>query len=107
MKRHYPYLLASNVLILSTSGPTKCPLTRPENKGKLTAILTYHVVPGKVMAAEVVGMDAAGTVQGAKVAIAAEGGSVQVNDANVTATDIECVNGVIHVIDAVLLPPSE
>jgi uncharacterized surface protein with fasciclin (FAS1) repeats len=82
-------------------------LLEPENGDKLTSILTYHVVPGKVMAAEVVGMDAAETIQGAEVAIAAEGGSVKLNDANVTATDIECVNGVIHVIDAVLLPPSE
>ena len=82
-------------------------LLKPENKAKLTAILTYHVVPGKVLAAQVVGMDAAETVQGAEVAITAEGGSVKLNDANVTATDIECVNGVIHVIDAVLLPPSE
>jgi uncharacterized surface protein with fasciclin (FAS1) repeats len=80
-------------------------LLKPENKDQLTAILTYHVVPGKVMAAQVVGMDAAETVQGAEVAITESGGSVKVNDANVTATDIDCVNGVIHVIDAVILPP--
>jgi uncharacterized surface protein with fasciclin (FAS1) repeats len=82
-------------------------LLKPENKDKLTGILTYHVVPGKVLAAQVVGMDAAETVQGAEVAITAEDGSVKLNNSNVTATDIVCVNGVIHVIDAVLLPPSE
>jgi len=80
-------------------------LLKPENKEKLTAILTYHVVPGKVLAADVVKLDSAKTVQGAEVAIVVEAGKVQVDEANVTATDIECTNGVIHVIDAVILPP--
>ncbi len=80
-------------------------LLKPENKDKLTAILTYHVVPGKVLAADVVKLKSAKTVQGAEVTIAVEGGKVQVDEANVTATDIECTNGVIHVIDAVILPP--
>jgi uncharacterized surface protein with fasciclin (FAS1) repeats len=79
-------------------------LLKPENKDQLTSILTYHVVPGKVLAADVVKMESAKTVQGGEVTIAAEGGNVQVNGANVTATDIECSNGVIHVIDAVILP---
>ena len=82
-------------------------LLKPENKDKLTSILTYHVVPGKVLAADVVKLDSAKTVQGAEVAIAVEGQAVKVAGANVTATDIECTNGVIHVIDAVILPPSE
>jgi len=82
-------------------------LLKPENKEKLTAILTYHVVPGKVLAADVVKLDSAKTVQGAEVAIAVEDGKVKVDEANVTATDIECTNGVIHVIDAVILPKSE
>jgi uncharacterized surface protein with fasciclin (FAS1) repeats len=80
-------------------------LLKPDNKDKLTSILTYHVVPGKVMAADVVNLTSATTVQGADVAIAVDGDKVTVNGANVTATDIECSNGVIHVIDAVILPP--
>jgi uncharacterized surface protein with fasciclin (FAS1) repeats len=80
-------------------------LLKPENKDKLTAILTYHVVPGKVMAADVVGLDEAPTVNGKMIDIEVEGSSVKVNDANVTATDVEASNGVIHVIDSVILPP--
>jgi uncharacterized surface protein with fasciclin (FAS1) repeats len=79
-------------------------LLKPESKEKLTAILTYHVVPSKVMAADVVNLESAKTVQGQEVAISVENGSVKVDGANVTATDIECSNGVIHVIDAVILP---
>ena len=79
-------------------------LLKPENKDQLTAILTYHVVPGKVLAADVVTLTSAKTVQGGEVTIAADGGKVQVDGANVTATDIECANGVIHVIDTVILP---
>ena len=73
---------------------------------KLTAILTYHVVAGKVMAADVVGLNgqSAKTVNGAEVAISTDGG-VKLNGlSNVIKTDIECTNGVIHVIDAVILP---
>lgn len=80
-------------------------LLKPENKDKLTAILTYHVVPGKVMAADVVGLDEAPTVNGKMIDVEVEGSSVKVNDANVTATDVEASNGVIHVIDSVILPP--
>lgn len=72
----------------------------------LADILLYHVVSGKVFAADVVGLTSATTVQGADVAITVEGDSVKVNDANVVATDIEASNGVIHVIDAVILPPA-
>ncbi len=80
-------------------------LLKPENKDKLTSILTYHVVPGKVLAADVVALKSAKTAQGAEVTIAVEGEKVRVDGATVTATDIECTNGVIHVIDAVILPP--
>ena len=80
-------------------------LLEPGNKAKLTAILTYHVVPGKLMAADVVKYDAAKTVNGAQLPIEAVGNGVKVGDANVTATDIVATNGVIHVVDAVLLPP--
>jgi uncharacterized surface protein with fasciclin (FAS1) repeats len=81
-------------------------LLKPENKAQLTAILTYHVVPGKVLAADVLKLSSAKTVQGGDVKISAAGGSVKVNDATVTATDIAGSNGVIHVIDTVILPPS-
>ncbi len=72
----------------------------------LTTILTYHVVSGSVLAADVVTLDSATTLQGEDVQITVEGDAVMVNDANVVATDIEASNGVIHVIDSVLLPPS-
>jgi len=78
-------------------------LLKPENKGKLAAILTYHVVAGKVMAADVVKLESAKTVQGQTVAIDATDG-VKINDAKVVTADIDCGNGVIHVIDTVLLP---
>lgn len=79
-------------------------LLKPENKDKLVAILTYHVVPGKVLAADVVKLKKAETVQGSKVRIKVKKGKVKVDGANVVKTDIVCTNGVIHVIDAVILP---
>ncbi len=74
-----------------------------KDKDKLTAILTYHVVPGAVKAADVVKLDSAKTVQGQSVSIDATDG-VKINDAKVVKADIVCSNGVIHVIDTVLLP---
>ena len=79
-------------------------LVKPENKGTLTTILTYHVVAGKVMAKDVVNLTEAKTVQGSSVKIAVKEGKVSVDGANVVKTDIETSNGVIHVIDAVILP---
>lgn len=79
-------------------------LLKPENKEKLIAILKYHVVPGKVMAADVVKIKEAETAQGQSVKIKVEEGSVYVDAAKVVKTDIECSNGVIHVIDSVILP---
>ena len=81
-------------------------LLEPENKDKLVAILTYHVVSGAVPASDVVNLTEAPTVNGASVEISVDGGTVMVNDATVTATDIMTSNGVIHVIDTVLLPPA-
>jgi len=78
-------------------------LLKPENKAKLAGILTYHVVPGKVMAADVKTMMAK-TVNSQELDIKATGGAVTVNNAKVTNTDIAAKNGVIHVIDTVLLP---
>ena len=78
-------------------------LLKPENKEKLVAILTYHVVPGKVMAADVKTMMAK-TVSGKELSIKVDDGKVTVNDAKVIKTDVAASNGVIHVIDTVLLP---
>lgn len=79
-------------------------LLKPENKDKLVAVLTYHVVPGKVMSTDLSEGLKAATAQGAEVTITLEGGA-KVNGANITTADIEATNGVIHVIDAVILPP--
>lgn len=79
-------------------------LLKPANKQKLAAILTYHVVPGNVMAAEVMKMPSAKTVNGEMLTIKTAGDDVMVNDAKVTKTNIACTNGTIHVIDTVLMP---
>ena len=81
-------------------------LLKPENREQLVAILTYHVVPGKVKAADVVKLDKAATVNGENVTITVAESGVRVNDANVIKTDIGASNGVIHVIDTVILPGS-
>jgi len=78
-------------------------LLKPENKDQLVAVLTYHVVPGKVMSGDLSNNMMATTVQGGDVTIMTEGG-VTVDGANVVTADIEATNGVIHVIDAVILP---
>jgi uncharacterized surface protein with fasciclin (FAS1) repeats len=75
-----------------------------KDKKALTAVLTYHVVAGQVMAADVVKLTQANTVQGSSVKITVTGGKVMVDNANVTATDIVASNGVIHVIDTVIMP---
>lgn len=79
-------------------------LLKPENKKKLIAILTYHVVPGRVEAGKVVSLSSAKTVNGQELTISAMDGVVMIDDANVTATDIMASNGIIHVIDSVVLP---
>ena len=81
-------------------------LLKPENRDQLIAILTYHVVPGKVKAADVVKLSEATTVNGQDVAITVADSGVQVDNANVIKTDIGASNGVIHVIDTVILPAS-
>lgn len=80
-------------------------LLKPENKEKLVAILTYHVVPGKVMAADVKTMEAK-TVQGQAVNLKVSDSGVTINDAKIVKTDLVANNGVIHVIDTVILPKS-
>lgn len=81
-------------------------LLKPENKEKLAAILKYHVIPSKAMAADVVKLDGkkVKTVQGSEVTVAVKDGTVSINGAKVTKTDIATSNGVIHVIDTVILP---
>lgn len=79
-------------------------LLLPENKDKLVAILTYHVVPGEVFAAEVVTMQSAPTANGSDLAIRVVDETVFINDSRVVATDIKASNGVIHVVDSVILP---
>jgi len=79
-------------------------LLKPENKDKLVAVLTYHVVSGKVMAADVVTLEKATTVQGQDITIKTMNNKVMVDNANVVVTDVEASNGVIHVIDHVILP---
>jgi uncharacterized surface protein with fasciclin (FAS1) repeats len=82
-------------------------LLKPENKQQLVSVLTYHVVPGKVTSGDIAGKrTAAKTVQGQELAIDATGGGVKVNNANVAQPDVMASNGVIHVIDTVVLPRS-
>lgn len=85
---------------------TVASLLKPENKAKLVEILKYHVVAGKVMAADVVKLNAADTLAGKKVTIKVVDGKVMINKSTVAKADVVCDNGVIHVIDAVLLPPA-
>jgi uncharacterized surface protein with fasciclin (FAS1) repeats len=81
-------------------------LLKPENREKLVAILTYHVIPGKVMAGDVAGKKLnVATLQGDDLAVDAMSGGVMINGATVTAADIEASNGVIHIVDQVILPP--
>ena len=79
-------------------------LLKPENRDQLVAILTYHVVPGKVMASDVVKLSEATTVNGSNVDIAVVEEQVRINEATVVAADVAASNGVIHVIDTVILP---
>jgi uncharacterized surface protein with fasciclin (FAS1) repeats len=82
-------------------------LLKPENRDKLRRVLTYHVVPGRVAAAEVTKLSSAKTVSGDAVTIAVKDGGVMVNNAKVATPDVAASNGVIHVIDTVLLPPQK
>ena len=79
-------------------------LLKPENKAKLVSILTYHVVPGNVSAAQVVTMTSAKTVEGQSVRISTKDGGVMIDGAKVVKADVMASNGVIHVIDSVILP---
>jgi len=80
-------------------------LTDPANQAELVRILSYHVVTGTVMAADVAGMTTADTLEGSPITITVSGGDVMINDATVVMTDVVATNGVIHIIDTVLMPP--
>ena len=82
-------------------------LLKPENKHKLAAILTYHVVPGKVKAKKAAKLDSAKTVNGAEIKIKPSGKSLMINNAKVVKADIKTSNGIIHVIDTVLIPEAK
>lgn len=81
-------------------------LLKPENKDKLVAILTYHVVAGKVMSTDLSNGQKAKTVQGQNVSVAISGGTVKISGAKVIAADVKAKNGVVHIIDKVILPPN-
>ncbi len=81
-------------------------LLQPENKDELISILTYHVVPGKILAADVK-PGSAPTVNGENLVVGIENDAVKINKATVVKTDIKCTNGVIHVVDTVILPPTK
>ncbi|HVT83166.1 MAG TPA: fasciclin domain-containing protein, partial [Phycisphaerae bacterium] len=83
---------------------TVAELLKPENKAKLTALLTYHVVAGKDMAKDVSGLSSVKTVNGKDLSIKVADGKVMIGNATVTTADISASNGVIHVIDTVLVP---
>lgn len=80
-------------------------LLKPENKAQLVAVLTYHVVPGKIMSKDLKNGQTAATVQGKNITVTLKDGKAMINNATVTAADIEASNGVVHVIDTVILPP--
>lgn len=79
-------------------------LLKPENKAQLVAVLTYHVVPGKIMSKDLKNGQKAKTVQGSEITVTLKDGKAMINNATVTAADIEASNGVVHVIDTVILP---
>lgn len=82
-------------------------LKKPARKDELAAVLTYHVIPGKVALSDALKAGSAKTIQGGAVKISFSGGSVKINAARLQTADIECSNGIIHVIDGVLLPPEQ
>lgn len=97
-------VLAPTDAAFKALGKTVDELLLPENKARLASILTYHVLPGRVYSDQVIGLTTAGTVQGQDISISLKGESVWINDAKVLKTDIEATNGVIHVINKVILP---
>ena len=100
-----PVVAPTNAAFEALPAGTLEDLLKPENKDQLIAILTYHVVSGKVMSTDLSDGMKAATVNGKEITITTMGGA-KVNGANVVTADVEASNGVVHVIDAVILPPS-
>jgi uncharacterized surface protein with fasciclin (FAS1) repeats len=103
----YTVFAPTNEAFAKLPDGTVAMLLLPENKDKLVAILTYHVVAGDVTAAEVVKLTEVTTLQGQTAAIVVTAAGVTINGANVIITDIDASNGVVHVIDTVMIPPSK
>ena len=103
----WPVFAAADEAFARLPEETITNLLKPENRKQLHAILTYHIVPGTVKAADVVKISSARTVQGQSVRVNAHGGNVMIDNANVVKTDIHCSNRVVHVIDSVILPMDE
>jgi uncharacterized surface protein with fasciclin (FAS1) repeats len=103
-KRPFTVFAPTNEAFAKLPAGTVENLLKPENKDALVKILTYHVVAGKVLAKDVVTLSKAKTVQGDSIVINVVGGAVLVDNANVIKTDLETSNGVIHVIDSVIMP---
>jgi uncharacterized surface protein with fasciclin (FAS1) repeats len=109
LKKHGPFTVfaPNDDAFKRLSGETLNSLLLPENKNQLAAILKYHVLPGRVLARDAFGLSRAETVNGQQLEISNEGGILSIDESRLLATDIECTNGVIHVIDRVLLPEQE
>ncbi|WP_415892857.1 fasciclin domain-containing protein [Neptuniibacter sp. PT8_73] len=102
----YTVFAPTNEAFAKLPEETLANLLKPENKKDLQAVLTYHVVAGKVDAKTAMGLSAAPSLQGENIAISLAGGNVMINQATVVAADVDASNGIIHVIDTVILPPS-
>lgn len=103
----YTVFAPTNEAFAALPEGTLTSLLKPENKGQLVSILTYHVVPGKIRSTDLSNGQTAKTVQGSPIRVAIKDGQVMINQATVKAADIEASNGVVHVIDQVILPPSK
>ncbi|WP_415899545.1 fasciclin domain-containing protein [Neptuniibacter sp. QD48_11] len=102
----YTVFAPTNEAFAKLPEETLANLLKPENKKDLQAVLTYHVVAGKVDAKTAMGLSAAPSLQGENIAISLAGGNVMINQATVVAADVDASNGIIHVIDTVILPAS-
>ncbi|WP_415895396.1 fasciclin domain-containing protein [Neptuniibacter sp. PT34_22] len=102
----YTVFAPTNEAFAKLPEETLADLLKPENKKDLQAVLTYHVVAGKVDAKTAMGLSAAPSLQGENIAISVAGANVMINQATVVAADVDASNGIIHVIDTVILPPS-
>jgi uncharacterized surface protein with fasciclin (FAS1) repeats len=102
----FPVFAPTNDAFAKLPAGTVDTLLKPENKAKLTAILLYHVVPGTVKSTDLKSGDVK-TAEGQTIAVDVSGGAVKINGATVTKADIPASNGVIHVIDTVLIPPAK